>query len=195
MESNQNHITEKQKMLNGQYYHAFDRDLLKDRQRAKSLCKKLNNIPDGSQEERVKIIKDLFQTDKNCWIESPFQCDYGYNIQIGNNFYANFGCVILDCNIVRIGSNVKLGPNVQIYTGTHPIDVRERIRGKEMAYPIEIGDNVWIGGSCIILPGLRIGNNTVIGAGSVITKDIPENVVAVGNPCRVIKQIESTTQR
>ncbi|NES76841.1 MULTISPECIES: sugar O-acetyltransferase [Okeania] len=190
MESNQNQITEKQKMLNGQYYNGFDKDLLKDRQRAKSLCQKLNNIPDGSQEERVKIIRDLFQTDRDCWIESPFKCDYGYNIQIGDNFYANFGCVILDCNIVKIGSNVKLSPNVQIYTATHPINVTERIAGKEMAYPIEIGDNVWIGGGCIILPGLKVGKNTVIGAGSVVTKDIPENVVAVGNPCRVIKEIE-----
>ncbi|HAC62587.1 MAG TPA: maltose O-acetyltransferase [Cyanothece sp. UBA12306] len=176
-------------MLNGQYYNAFDQELLKDREIAKQLCKKLNNLEDGSQLERVKIIKTLLQTDQECWIESPFRCDYGYNIEIGDNFYANFGCVILDCNKVKIGDNVKFGPNVQVYTATHPTDVTDRIAGKEMAYPIEIGDNVWIGGSSIILPGVTIGKNTTIGAGSIVTKDIPDNVVAVGNPCRVIKEI------
>ena len=192
MESSQsqNRMTEKQKMLAGQYYNAFDKDLLRDRERANSLCKKLNDLQDGSQLERVKILKNLFQTDKDCWIESPFRCDYGYNIKIGDNFYANFGCAILDGNIVKIGDNVKFGPNVQIYTATHPIDVRKRIAGQEMAYPIEISDNVWIGGNCIILPNVKIGKNTTIGAGSIVSKDIPENVVAVGNPCRVIKEIQ-----
>ncbi|MGB5596805.1 MAG: sugar O-acetyltransferase [Crocosphaera sp.] len=190
METNQNSITEKQKMLNGEFYNAFEKELLEDRKRAKNLCKKLNDIPDGSPGERSKIIKDLLHTNKEIWIESPFRCDYGYNIAIGDNFYANFGCVILDCNLVKIGDNVKFGPNVQIYTATHPIDTKKRISGKEMAYPITIGDNVWIGGSCLILPGVNIGNNTVIGAGSIVTKNIPKNVVAVGNPCRFIKEIQ-----
>ena len=182
-------ITEKEKMLRGEYYNAFEKSLLKDRKKAQRLCKKLNDIPDGSHKKRLKILQKLLQTTKDVWIESPFRCDYGYNIMIGDNFYANFGCVILDCNLVKIGNNVQLGPNVQIYTATHPINIKERISGKEMAYPITIGDNVWIGGSSIILPGIIIGNNSVIGAGSVVTKNIPNHVVAVGNPCRVIKQI------
>lgn len=183
-------ITEKQKMLKGEYYNAFEETLLQDRKKAQKLCQQLNDIPDGSPTERSNIIKQLFNTDKSVWIESPFRCDYGYNIHVGDNFYANFGCVILDCNLVKIGDNVKFGPNVQVYTATHPIDPKKRSLGKEMAYPITIGDNVWIGGSCIILPGVTIGNNTVIGAGSVVTKNIPDNVVAVGNPCRIIKNIE-----
>jgi acetyltransferase-like isoleucine patch superfamily enzyme len=189
MKSNQNLMTEKQKMLSGQYYNAFDKDLLTDRKRASKLCKQLNDFPNASHIKRVKILQNLFQTDKEYWIESPFRCDYGYNIQIGNNFYANFGCTILDSNIVEIGDNVKFGPNVQIYTATHPIDVTKRISGQEMAYPIKIGNNVWIGGGCILLPGIKIGKHTTIGAGSVVTKDIPEKVVAVGNPCRAIKEI------
>lgn len=182
-------MNEKEKMLAGQYYNAFDEELIRDRERAKKLCKLLNDRPDASFEERNKILQELLQIDKTCWIESPFRCDYGYNIKIGNNFYANFNCIILDCNLVTIGDNVLFAPNVQVYTATHPVDVADRIAGKEMAYRIEIGDNVWIGGGSIILPGVKIGKNTTIGAGSVVTKDVPANSVAVGNPCRVIKQI------
>ena len=189
MDNPQNSSTEKQKMLKGEYYNSFEESLLYDRKRAKNLCQQLNAIPDGSQGERSKIIQNLLQTDKQVWIESPFRCDYGYNIEVGDNFYANFGCIILDCNLVKIGDNVKFGPNVQVYAATHPTHPEERIAGKEMAYPITIGDNVWIGGSSIILPGVTIGNNSVIGAGSIVTKNIPENVVAVGNPCRVLRSI------
>ncbi len=190
MENQQSSSTEKEKMLKGEYYNAFEENLLNDRKRAKKLCQQLNNIPDASPAERSQIIKALFQTDKEVWIESPFRCDYGYNIEVGENFYANFGCVILDCNLVKIGDNVKFGPNVQVYAATHPINPEERMSGKEMAYPITIGNNVWIGGSSIILPGVTIGNNSVIGAGSIVTKNIPENVVAVGNPCRVLRPIQ-----
>ncbi|ACK69597.1 transferase hexapeptide repeat containing protein [Gloeothece citriformis PCC 7424] len=182
-------MTEKEKMLAGLYYYAYDEELVRDRERAKKLCKLLNEQSDGSLEDRSIILKELLQTEQNCWIESPFRCDYGYNIKLGKNFYANFNCVILDCNLVTIGDNVLFAPNVQVYTATHPVNVADRIAGKEMAYPIEIGDNVWIGGGSIILPGVKIGENTVIGAGSVVTKPIPSNSVAVGNPCRVIKQI------
>ncbi|MEL4896301.1 sugar O-acetyltransferase [Crocosphaera sp. Alani8] len=192
MKNQENYPTEKQKMLNGEYYYAFEKILLEERKRAKQLCQQLNDIPDSDPQERSNIIKQLFNTNKEVWIESPFRCDYGYNITVGDNFYANFGCVILDCNLVTIGNNVKLGPCVQIYTATHPINPQERISGKEMAYPITIGDNVWIGGNSIILPKVNIGNNSVIGAGSIVTKNIPDNVVAVGNPCRVIKQIPQT---
>ena len=120
----------------------------------------------------------------------PFYCDYGYNIKIGDVFFANFGCVILDVNRVEIGDNVLIGPNVQIYTATHPVDPAERLSLLETSKPIRIGNNVWIGGGSILCPGIRIGNNSSIGAGSVVTKDIPDNVVAVGNPCRVIREIE-----
>lgn len=190
METQDNTMTEKEKMLKGEYYNAFEKTLLQDRRKAQKLCQQLNDIPDGSPEERMAIIQELLNTNKEVWIESPFRCDYGYNIHIGDNFYANFGCVILDCNLVKIGDNVKFGPNVQVYAATHPIDPKKRISGKEMAYPITINDNVWIGGSSIILPGVIIGNNTVIGAGSIVTKNIPDNVVAVGNPCHVIRSIK-----
>eukprot|EP01069_Polyplicarium_translucidae_P000708 Polyplicarium_translucidae@DN1362_c0_g1_i1.p2 len=117
------------------------------------------------------------------------RCDYGGNISFGNNFYANYGCVILDANCVTIGNNVKFGPNVQIYAATHPTSPKMRVAGLEMAYPIEIGDNVWLGGGTIVLAGVKIGSNSTIGAGSVVTRDIPANVVAAGNPCRVIRTI------
>lgn len=167
-------MNEKEKMLAGEYYNSFDEELVRDRERAKKLCKQLNDIPDAPVDERNKILQELFQTKKNCLIESPFRCDYGYNIKIGENFYANFGCIILDCNIVKIGNNVLFAPNVQVYTATHPVNIADRIAGKEMAYPIEIGDNVWIGGGSIILPGVKIGENTTIGAGSVSQKISPQ---------------------
>lgn len=118
-----------------------------------------------------------------------FFCDYGYNIEIGKNFYANHNCIILDVNKVKIGNNVMFAPNVQVYTATHPIDAEERVSGVEMGYAIKIGDNVWIGGGAIICPGVKIGENTTIAAGSVVTKDIPANVLAAGNPCRIIREL------
>lgn len=182
-------MTEKEKMLAGMFYNPGDEELFKDRLRAKKLCKKFNNLEPDNYEERTKVLKELFKTDKECYIEPNFFCDYGYNIEIGENFYANHNCIILDVNKVKIGDNVFFAPNVQVYTATHPVDAQERISGKEMGYAIEIGDNVWIGGGSIVCPGVKIGKNTTIGAGSVVTKDIPDNVVAVGNPCRVIKNI------
>ncbi len=122
-------------------------------------------------------------------METPFYCDYGYNIEVGDNFYANFGCVILDVNRVTIGDNVLLAPNVQIYTAGHPVDPEKRLTGKEYGKPVFIGNNVWIGGGVIICPGVKIGDNVTIGAGSVITRDIPNNTIAVGNPCKVIKSV------
>ncbi len=122
-------------------------------------------------------------------IEPPFYCDYGTNILVGNKFYANIGCVILDCNLVEIGDNALLGPYVQIYTAYHPVDPALRLIGKELAAPIKIGNNVWIGGGAIICPGVSIGDNTTIGAGSVVVKDIPYNSIAVGNPCKVIRAV------
>lgn len=183
-------MTEKEKMLSGKYYNASDKELVKDRIQARKLFYEYNNTQPDEDEKRGKILKELFKSEKECYIEPPFRCDYGYNVKFGKNFYVNFGCTILDVNTVTIGDNVMFGPNVQVYTATHPVNVEERISGKEMGFPIEIGDNVWIGGGTIICPGIKIGNNTVIGAGSVVTKDIPDNVVAAGNPCKVIKIVE-----
>lgn len=182
-------MTEKEKMLAGEFYQAFDKELVKERNYAKELCHEFNMIDPTNHEKKREILKELFKTDKNCWIEPTFYCDYGYNIKIGENFYANHGCVILDVNEVKIGNNVLLAPGVKISTAAHPMDPVERSAGKEYALPIEIEDNVWIGAGAIILPGVKIGANTVIGAGSVVTKDIPKNVVAIGNPCRVMRKL------
>lgn len=134
----------------------------------------------------------LIPGNDNAYLEPPFRCDYGSNIKVGKNFYTNFNCVILDVNTVTIGDNVLFAPNVQIYTAGHPLDVKGRVEDAiEFGYPITIGDNVWLGGGVIVCPGVNIGENTVIGAGSVVTKDIPANVVAAGNPCRVIRAIEN----
>lgn len=182
-------MTEKEKMLSGMAYNASDPELVNDRKKAKMLCKKYNDLDPDNYDERKKVLAELFSREHNAYIEPNFFCDYGYNIIIGKNFYANHNLIILDVNKVTIGDNVMFAPNVQLYTATHPVDAIQRISGVEMGYPIEIGDNVWIGGGSIICPGVKIGSNTTIGAGSVVTKDIPDNVVAAGNPCRVIRQL------
>lgn len=181
-------MTEKEKMLQGMFYNAMDEELFRDRLRAKKLCKKFNEMDPEKFQEREALLKELFRTENKCYIEPNFFCDYGYNIELGKNFYANYNCTMLDVNKIKIGDNVMFAPNVQVYTATHPVNAEERISGKEMGYAIEIGDNVWIGGSAIICPGVKIGKNTTIAAGSVVVKNIPENVVAAGNPCRVIKK-------
>ncbi|NLL45276.1 MAG: sugar O-acetyltransferase [Clostridiales bacterium] len=181
--------SEKEKMLAGELYNAADEELVSEREHARNLLYEFNHTRPGEKEKRQEIIKQLIVAKDSFYIEAPFNCDYGYNIEVGDNFYANYGCIILDVNKVSIGDNVLLAPNVQIYTAAHPIDPFERLTGKEFAKPVSIGDNVWIGGEAIICPGVKIGNNVTIGAGSVVTKDIPDNVVAVGNPCRVIRRI------
>lgn len=181
--------SEKEKMLAGDFYNAGDEELCKERAHARDLTFEFNYTKPSERQKRQELLKQLIAAKGSFYIEAPFNCDYGYNIEVGENFYANFGCTILDVNKVRIGDNVLLAPNVQIYTATHPIDPAERLAGKEYAKPITIGNNVWIGGGSIICPGVRIGDNSVIGAGSVVTKDIPDNVVAAGNPCRVIRSI------
>jgi acetyltransferase-like isoleucine patch superfamily enzyme len=182
-------MTEKEKMLAGMFYNPMDEELFKDRQKAKRLCYRFNSIEPDKYDDRQAILKELFQTENDCYIEPNFFCDYGYNIQIGKNFYANHNCIILDVNKVKIGDNVMFAPNVQVYTATHPLNAQERIAGKEMGYAIEIGDNVWIGGGAIICPGVKIGRNTTIAAGSVVTKNIPDNVLAAGNPCKIIREL------
>lgn len=177
-------------MMAGELYLAADPELVKLRDRARQITRAYNSTIETERDMRRTLLNRLLgQMPPKLEIEPPFRCDYGTNIYIGQNFYANFGVIMLDCAEIRIGENVMLAPNVQIYTAYHPLDAQVRISGLEAASPITIGDNVWIGGGSIVLPGVTIGDNTTIGAGSVVTKDIPANVVAAGNPCRVIREL------
>ena len=184
-------MTEKEKRDLGQIYNPnYDEELINEMLKAKDLCYEYNNIkPSEIERRKGVIIKILGKVGKDFRIEQPFLCDYGYNISVGDNFYANHGLVILDAAKVEIGDNVFIAPNCNIYTASHPIDTVERNKGLEYANKVKIGNNVWIGGNVTILPGVTIGDNSTIGAGSVVTKDIPANVVAYGNPCRVAKNI------
>ncbi len=185
-----NNLNEKEKMLSGELYDANDAALIEERQRSKDLCFRYNQIQPSKMKERKGIIKTLFgKTGRMFLIEQPFYCDYGYNIEIGENFYTNVNVVILDCAKVTFGDNVFIAPNCGFYTVNHPLDAENRNKGLEYAKPITVGHNVWIGAGCSILPGVTIGDNAVIGAGSVVVKDIPANVLAVGNPCKVIREI------
>ncbi|RZI40607.1 sugar O-acetyltransferase [Herbaspirillum sp. HC18] len=183
--------TEKEKMLAGELYDPLDQQLCIERRRARLLLKALNDTRDDQEEERTRLIKELIPSaGPDVWMEPPFYCDYGSNIILAGKAYFNFNCVILDVAPVRIGSNVLFGPAVQIYTATHPLNADERRSGLESGKSIEIGDDVWIGGGAIVCPGVKIGRRSVVGAGSVVTGDIPEKVFAAGNPCRVLRQIE-----
>lgn len=183
--------SEKAKAKAGKIYDAnYDAELVAERAACKEKCYELNSLPPSKVEEREKIIRELLgKTGNSFLIEQPFYCDYGYNIEIGENFYSNVNCVILDGAKVTFGDNVFVAPNCGFYTAGHPLDAAQRTQGLEYAHPITIGNNVWIGAQVCVLPGVTIGDNTVIGGGSVVTKSIPPNVVAVGNPCRVIRQI------
>jgi maltose O-acetyltransferase len=181
--------SEKEKMLGGELYDPLDPQLSAERRRARLLCKALNDTRDDQQEERARLIKELIPASDGAWIEPPFFCDYGTNITLGEKVFFNFNCVVLDVARVTVGSRVLFGPAVQIYAATHPTAARERATGLELGKPIEIGDDVWVGGGAIICPGVRVGARSVIGAGSVVTKDIPGDVLAAGNPCRVIREI------
>lgn len=183
-------MDEKEKMILGELYYANNEELVKERVKAKDLCYEYNNLKPSQEKERKEVLKKLLgNTKENFLIEQPFICDYGYNIEIGENFYANHNLTILDCNKVKFGDNVFIAPNCSFYTAGHPLDVETRNKGLEYAKPIEVGNNVWIGGNVVVLPGVKIGDNVVIGAGSVVTKNIPSNVLAVGNPCKVIREI------
>jgi maltose O-acetyltransferase len=183
--------SEKEKMLSGRLYNAADTELVRERAHARELLFQLNHTRPSEADKRKEILRRPIRSKGTFTIEPPFYCDYGYNIQVGDNFYANFGCVILDVNTVQIGRNVLLVPYVQIYTATHPTDPARRLTGLEFAKPIIIGDNVWIGGGAIICPGVKIGNDVTIGAGSVVAKDLPDGVIAAGNPCKVIRPARS----
>ncbi len=169
-------------------YEGFDPQLLQERQRARVMLAELNRLTDN--DARMTTIRRLFgKIGAGFWIEPPFYCDYGFNIEAGDNVFINFDCVFLDCNKILLGDNIQIAPKVQIYTATHPLNAAERIKGPEFALPVKIGCNCWIGGGAIICPGVEIGDNTTIGAGSVVTKNVPAGVLAAGNPCRVIRTV------
>lgn len=176
--------TEREKMLAGELHiSSTDEELFELRKQVRTLFHEFNSTYDQG------LLDKIFQTKLDgVFIEPPFYCDYGSNIELGKKVYMNFGCTILDCAKVKIGDHTMLGPHVQIYAAAHPLDAKTRVSGLEYALPITIGKNCWIGGNSIVLPGITIGNNCVIGAGSVVTKNIPDNSIAVGNPCRVIKE-------
>ncbi len=182
-------MTEKEKMIAGMLYNHADAELKADADRSRKLTRLFNSTTEEQKEYRVQLLKELFGgTGDKIHIEPSFRCDYGSNIYVGERFYANFDCVILDVCEVHIGDDCLLGPRVCIFTACHPVDPKERLEGKEFGKPVTIGNNVWIGGNAVINPGVTIGNNVVIGSGSVVTHDIPDNSVAVGNPARVLPE-------
>lgn len=183
-------MNQKDRMLSGLPYKAWLDGLEEERERCKQKVYELNMLEPKDRDKIPELLKELFgKTGENIWLEPPFHCDYGWNIEIGKDFFANYGLTILDVGKVTIGDNVLIAPNVSIYTAGHPIHPQSRNSGYEYGIPITIGNNVWIGGNAVILPGVTIGNNVVIGAGSVVTKDIPSNMIAMGNPCKIIREI------
>ncbi len=182
--------TEREKMMAGVLYKASDEELVLMRKSARRLLEAYNASTVDEPEKRNDMLIRLFaKVGRSTEIEPPFYCDYGSNIHAGDGLYMNFGCVVLDCNKVDIGDKVLFGPYVQVYTAYHPTDPDIRRSGLELASPVTIGNNVWIGGGAIICSGVKIGDNTTIGAGSIVTRDVPPGVVAAGNPCRVIKKL------
>ncbi len=188
-------MTEKEKMLAGMIYDAnYDPQLMAERLDCKELCRDYNELRPKNMQARTELLHRLLGEVKgNLLIEQPFVCDYGYNISVGKNFYSNHNLVILDCAKVSFGDNVFIAPNCGFYTAGHPLEASERNKGLEYARPITVGDNVWFGANVSVLPGVTIGDNCVIGAGSVVNKDIPANSLAVGNPCKVIRTIDNGT--
>jgi maltose O-acetyltransferase len=182
--------TEREKMLRGELYLASDPELVAARIRARRLCQRLNAADPEARDERQAALASLLgAVGAGAEIESPFFCDYGTQITLGAGVFVNMSCVFLDCAAITLGAQTQLGPAVQLYTATHPLDAAARVAGPELARPIAVGARVWIGGGTIVLPGVTIGDDTVVGAGSVVTRDLPAGVVAVGNPCRVVREL------
>ena len=181
--------SEKQKMLAGELYDPLDTLLTEERQKARDLCLALNASREDQPSLRRELLNGIFGYESDVWLQPPFFCDYGTNITLGKKVFFNFNCVVLDVMAVRIGDYTLFGPAVQIYTAMHPIDAGVRRQGREFARPVTIGSDVWVGGGAIICPGVTIGDRTVIGAGSVVTRDLPPDVFAAGNPCRVIRSL------
>lgn len=186
--------TEKEKMLAGELYDPLEAQLCQERDRCRDLCLLLNSTREDQKEQRKRLLAELFGRESDAWIQPPFFCDYGRNISFGSKVFFNFNCVVLDCAQVTIGNNVLIAPSVQIYTATHPIGAAERRTGLEMARPVTIGSDVWIGGGAIICPGVTVGDGAVIGAGSVVTRDVPSEVIVAGNPARVVREITPSSR-
>ncbi|HMC01653.1 MAG TPA: sugar O-acetyltransferase [Flavobacteriaceae bacterium] len=185
-------MTEKEKMLAGEMYNPLDPELVADRHQCRLLFQEINKLTEDEKKQRFKLFYKLIpKAGKNLWIEPPFYCDYGYNIIAGDNVFMNFNCCILDVAPVTIGNNCMFGPNVQIYTATHPLEAEARNSGREFAKSITIGKNVWVGGHAVICPGVTIGDNVVVGAGAIVTKSFPGNVFIAGNPAKIVKEIDN----
>jgi len=183
-------LSEKEKMLSGKPYKAYAKELADERLRARKLVHQYNSLNPDETEKQENILTELLGSrGEHLEIEAPFHCDYGYNIHLGEKFYGNFNLVILDCAEVHIGNNALIGPDVGIYTAGHPVHHELRNQDYEFAFPVNIGNSVWIGGHVVINPGVNIGDRVVIGSGSVVTRDIPSGVIAMGNPCRVMRKI------
>ena len=196
MDRDRSAMDQKERMLAGLPYKPWLDGLPEERERARRLCYEYNHLPPERWGERVELMKRILgKTGQRLFIEPDFRCDYGVNITVGEDFYANFNLVILDVAPVTIGDHVMIAPNVSIYTAGHPLHPDSRNSGYEYGQSVTIGDDVWIGGSVVILPGVTIGRGAVIGAGSVVTKDIPPMVLAVGNPCRVVRPITEEDRR
>ena len=183
-------------MLKNLPYKAWLDGLSEERLENKKKIYEFNRCEPEEMQRSKELLKQILgKTGENVWIEAPFHCDYGYNIEVGENFFANYNLVILDVGKVKIGKNVQFAPNVAIYTAGHPVHPDSRNSGYEYGIDVTIGDNVWLGGNTVVMPGVHIGNNVVIGGGSVVTKDIPDDVIAVGNPCRVLRKITEDDRR
>ncbi|WP_435096656.1 sugar O-acetyltransferase [Halarchaeum sp. P4] len=183
--------SEKEKMLRGGRYDPSDPELVAARERARELTARYNDAGPNADDERRRILEELFgSVGEGAHVEAPFRCDYGEQIHVGRDFYANFDCVILDVCRVEFGDDCMLAPGVHIYTATHPLDAAERVSGTEYGKPVDIGDRVWLGGRAVVNPGVTIGDDAVVGSGAVVTEDVPENVVVQGTPARVVKELD-----
>lgn len=187
-------MTEKEKMLAGELYRGSDRELLAERRHAQQLLARYNGTPGDGQDLRTTLLRDFLSTvGEGTVVLSPFMCDYGYNISLGRNVFINYHCIFLDCAPITIGDDVQIGPAVQLYTAEHPLDAEVRRSGLESASPIRIGSDVWIGGGAVVLPGITIGDRSIVGAGSVVVHDVPPDSVVVGNPARVVRTLAQIT--
>ncbi len=184
-------VSEKEKMLAGELYDPADPELAEERRRAREYTRRFNRTDETETEVRRSLLEELFgSTGEDPHVEPPFRCDYGYNVHVGDGFYANFDCVILDVCRVEMGRNCWLGPGVHVYTATHPLDAETRVEGPEYGKPVTMGDDVWVGGRAVVNPGVEIGDGAVVAAGAVVTEDVPQNTVVGGNPATVIRALD-----
>jgi maltose O-acetyltransferase len=183
--------SEKERMLRGEPYDPTDSELVADRRRARELARRYNRSEASEGERRREILEELFGTvDGHAHVEPPFRCDYGYNVHVGDGFFANFDCVVLDVRRVEFGENCLLGPGVHVYTPTHPLDAEERAGGLESGRPVAVGDDVWIGGRAVLDPGVTVGDRAVVASGAVVTGDVPPDTVVRGNPAEVVRELD-----